>query len=173
MSQVWQTVRQKKQCWMTVDVSAYSEEICEQINFVVPNVFIGSSKGAKNKDLLKLINITFILNCAHEHQNYYNKSFKYYNLPLHDSHLNRSILKSFDKGADFIHRCVNKNRRVFIHCHKGISRSTAILCAYLIKYQRRTPDASLTLIKSAREKVKPNTFFQYYLEKYYNQLYVK
>jgi hypothetical protein len=52
----------------------------------------------------------------------------------------------------------------------GISRSAAIVCAYLIATMRMTPDEALDAVKEKRWIVMPNVGFLRQLEKYFIQL---
>ena len=39
----------------------------------------------------------------------------------------------FEETFQFIEEMRQKNKNVLVHCHAGISRSVAIVCAYLMK----------------------------------------
>ena len=43
------------------------------------------------------------------------------------------IRQHFDQTNEFLHVCRNKNERVLVHCQAGISRSSSIVLAYLVK----------------------------------------
>jgi hypothetical protein len=43
------------------------------------------------------------------------------------------IRQHFDQTNEFLHACRNKNERVLVHCQVGISRSSSIVLAYLLK----------------------------------------
>jgi atypical dual specificity phosphatase len=52
----------------------------------------------------------------------------------------------------------------------GISRSAAIVCAYLIATMRMTPDEALAAVKEKRKVVRPNDGFLRQLEEYSERL---
>jgi hypothetical protein len=52
-----------------------------------------------------------------------------------------------------------KPGRILVHCYQGISRSTTICCAYMIRYGNLKRDQALELIRSVRPKINPNSGF--------------
>ena len=63
------------------------------------------------------------------------------------------------RGADFIHAAVLDNHSVLVHCLMGMSRSTTVLAAYLIKHQRMPLVEALHLIRKNRSLAYPNLGF--------------
>ena len=49
--------------------------------------------------------------------------------------------------------------RVLVHCTMGVSRSSTIVCAYLMKARTISVQAALDLVKEKRQGVRPNTGF--------------
>ncbi|CAA7266111.1 unnamed protein product [Cyclocybe aegerita] len=50
-------------------------------------------------------------------------------------------------------------RSVLVHCQQGVSRSAAIVIAYLIAHQAMSYDTALTLVRRKRACVRPNLGF--------------
>ncbi|CAA7266110.1 unnamed protein product [Cyclocybe aegerita] len=50
-------------------------------------------------------------------------------------------------------------RGVLVHCQQGVSRSAAIVIAYLIAHQAMSYDTALTLVRRKRACVRPNSGF--------------
>lgn len=44
-----------------------------------------------------------------------------------------NIIEYFNQTNNFLHSCQKKNEKVLVHCHMGVSRSSTIVLAYLIK----------------------------------------
>jgi protein-tyrosine phosphatase len=47
--------------------------------------------------------------------------------------LQADIKKYFDETNQFLYNCKEKNEKVLVHCQMGISRSSSIVLAYLMK----------------------------------------
>ena len=80
------------------------------------------------------------------------------------------IKKYFGSSYEFIDEAIKNNGNVLVHCHAGISRSSSILIAYIMKSQKMSLEKVLELMKSKREKVNPNTGFMKQLKDYEKEL---
>lgn len=69
------------------------------------------------------------------------------------------IYKYFNKVADIINKYRNQGKRVFIHCHAGISRSASLLTSYYMKHRNMSIEESIGYIQSRRPFVRPNDGF--------------
>ena len=78
----------------------------------------------------------------------------------------QDIKQYFDETGKFINDAINKKEGVLVHCHAGISRSSSVILAYLIKYLKMNLDKALTFMKSKRDKINPNSGFIKQLELY-------
>ena len=78
----------------------------------------------------------------------------------------------FDTAIQFIEECINRDGKILIHCYHGVSRSAAILAAYLLKLcldnkhaepydmvDFGTVEDAITFIRSRRPIVCPNEGF--------------
>jgi predicted protein tyrosine phosphatase len=71
------------------------------------------------------------------------------------------IASHFDSAAQFIHDEIQAGGRVLVHCAAGISRSTTLILAYLMRYHDHDLRTAFNLVKSKRRVVRPNNgFFQ-------------
>ena len=77
------------------------------------------------------------------------------------------INKVFNDTNRIIEDKLRENKNILIHCICGVSRSTTILCAYLIKKNNITPDEALKIIRTNRPIANPNPGFMKQLENYY------
>ena len=64
------------------------------------------------------------------------------------------------------------NERVLIHCAAGISRSSTITLAYLIKYENMKLDDAYSLLRSKRKMAYPNSGFWSILQTWETKHYV-
>jgi len=69
-------------------------------------------------------------------------------------------LKPHLEGAcNYIDRALRSGRNVLVHCQQGVSRSAAIVIAYLIRNHGMSFDTAHALVKRKRACVKPNPGF--------------
>jgi protein-tyrosine phosphatase len=127
---------------------------------VIPHLFIGSAKVAKNKTQLDYLQINTIINCSIEVDNFFenDKKYKYINLFWKDN-FRQNILVQLDPLCEKIYKEVSRGRNVFVHCYAGISRSASIIIAYLIKYNQMTYYSAYKHLHSIRSIINPNSGF--------------
>ena len=135
---------------------------------IVPNLFLGDSLCANDYEQLKTLGITHIINCAIEHPNYFPKQFTYLHIQVRDNP-SEEISKYFKSTNEFIRSALYHNGKVFIHCHAGVSRSSTICIAYLLKqHQQQDLKRILEHVRTIRKVVNPNEGFLRQLEQYKN-----
>ncbi|CAF1649443.1 unnamed protein product [Rotaria magnacalcarata] len=81
-----------------------------------------------------------------------------------------NIRQYFDQANEFLHSCKNKNERVLIHCQLGISRSSSIVLAYLLKYHYDTVHEAYAHLVAQRRAAVSNYDFFLQLIRYENDL---
>ena len=124
---------------------------------VIPGVFISNYIPASRKDLLHTKKVTHVCCCIGVEPRFPD-DFSYLTLNLEDSE-RQDIAKYFGDAIEFIDGAVKGGGRVLIHCGAGISRSGAITVAYLMHSQRMPLDVALGVAQSARAMVSPNPGF--------------
>jgi len=71
------------------------------------------------------------------------------------------ISAHFEEAGQFIEDEIQNGGRVLVHCAAGISRSSSLVLAYLMKYRHYDLRKAFNLVKSSRRVVRPNNgFFQ-------------
>ena len=68
-------------------------------------------------------------------------------------HSNDMGVPEFDDlifSVDFIHRRLENNKPVMVHCLAGLGRTGTILACYLIKYEKISADDAITKIRKER-----------------------
>jgi protein-tyrosine phosphatase len=125
---------------------------------ILSNIYLGGYDKAVDKAWLKRNKITHILNCTREHPNYFPKDFLYMKLNLRDS-IDQSIYEALEPSYGFIKRGTERGKRVYIHCHAGVSRSSSMLIYYLMKSRKTNYVDALTLVRDKRNIVRPNMSF--------------
>ncbi|XP_036403185.1 dual specificity protein phosphatase 13-like [Megalops cyprinoides] len=128
---------------------------CNHVDEVWPNLFLGDMFMSHDRYGLWKLGITHVLNAAHGKtcckgsDDFYGTTVDYYGVPAND-------LPTFDlspyffPAAEYIHKVLSSpGARIFVHCAVGVSRSAALVLAYLMIYHH------LSLVDAIR-KVKEN-----------------
>lgn len=129
---------------------------------IVPHVFLGSQDCVMDKEYLYRLGIKKILCVAPMIEPLFPEEFEYITIPLLD-------LPTYNLGENIhaciecIHTAVSTNENVLCHCNAGISRSPAVIIAYLIKYMDMTFSDAYNQVLKKRPKAHPNGGFQRYL----------
>ena len=127
---------------------------------IIPNLFLGNYHLANDLELLKKLGITHILNCSIEHPNYFPNDFVYLHLHIHDDP-SFKISQHFQQTRKFI----DSAKKIYVHCHAGISRSSTIVIYYLMKKFNSDLETILSYVQNIREVVQPNEGFLLELER--------
>ena len=126
---------------------------------------------AKNEHLIDALNIRAIINvCATSFPNAFehDPSFSYFNIFENDVP-STNLRQYFDATFKFIEKHV-KDCGVLIHCAAGISRSTTILIAYLMKKQDLSFNDALKFAQTMHPNTDPNFGFLIQLQQYHDEL---
>ena len=149
----------------TMNIVKNDKSLCE----IIPHLYISSFAGASNLEELKSKNITHIVCCGLGLKAFFPDQFKYHKINLIDKET-ENIRKYFDETNKFINDAMLNNGNILVHCYAGISRSTSIIIAYLMKHQKMNFNKALELIKEKRGKIQPNSGFILQLKAYEKEL---
>ncbi|KAK4317029.1 hypothetical protein Pmani_011841 [Petrolisthes manimaculis] len=131
-----------------------------------PGLYIGDISAAKNKDSLKNVGITHVLNTAQgkkftmvdtEADYYKDVGIQYLGLKLLDI-ATANIAQYFEDGARFIEDALSAGGKVLVHCFMGISRSATISCAFLMLHRNMNAIEAITSLRKNRA-IYPNDGF--------------
>ena len=129
-------------------------------------LYLGTFTNACDIEELRRMNIKYILNCAIEcKNNTLPKDIKELHLKIRDN-VNFDIIPFFKQSNEFINQVRSVGGKILIHCKLGISRSAAIVIAYLIKYYGFNFNSALKFIKKQRDRINPNAGFIELLKQY-------
>lgn len=163
-------------CVMSVcgNVMSYAQPIINaymdpkfDIDEVSFGLYIGDFPSACNTEKLKQEGITHIVTAIAGVGEMYPDLFKYYIIDICDRKYSH-IQTYFDESSDFIDNAITNGGKVLVHCQKGISRSSTIVAAYLIKKKGQTTDEAIETIKKGRNCIQPNVGFKEQLQNYQN-----
>ena len=124
---------------------------------ILPYLWLGAAAG-RTDDMLKDKGITFVVNATNGCPMSKKCCVKQVKLKCEDSP-NYNLKKHFDEISDLIQKEKEKGGKVFVHCMGGISRSSSLVLAYLIRYEKMTLLDAHSLVKSKRSFIRPNAGF--------------
>ncbi|KAM9364960.1 dual specificity protein phosphatase 13A [Pholidichthys leucotaenia] len=128
---------------------------CRHVDEVWPKLFLGDMFMSHDKFGLYQMGITHVLNASHGKlcckgsDDFYGTTVKYYGVPAND-------LPTFDlspffyPAAEFIHQALTSGGKVFVHCAVGVSRSAALVLAYLMIYHQFSLLSSIYCVQQKR-----------------------
>ncbi|KAG6895566.1 hypothetical protein C0992_000597 [Termitomyces sp. T32_za158] len=74
-------------------------------------------------------------------------------------HATADLKPHLEAACNYIDRALRNGRNVLVHCQQGISRSPAVVIAYLIRNHGMSYDTAFTFLKRKRACVQPNPGF--------------
>lgn len=149
-----------------------------------PRLFLGTMADAAYWPLLKALAVSHILNCAVEAQKskspYEPHGIRYLLLPLHDTPETAQILckgkfRALKEATKFIHaslKAKSQKGAIFVHCVQGLSRSAAVVCAYLMEYEGLSMDAAMGEVRSRHKGSLTSPHWQAMLHKFQDEVQV-
>lgn len=124
----------------------------EHYNEIIPGLFLGDMKAAKDEKFFKKHNIKAVLNCTVDVPNFFRSKndIEYMRIPVEDS-LNEKDLKKmyryYHAALEFIHKNLDiEKKNVFIHCWQGIQRSASVVAIYLMWSRKMDSDDAYDFI---------------------------
>jgi hypothetical protein len=129
-------------------------------------IFVGGARVARDKHVLLQSGITHVLNCAGVScEDYFPSDFTYRTLMLRDTG-REDITPYLNCALDFMLGAIQSGGKVFVHCVKGISRSPAVIIAYLMWHENMTFENAHARMKLARPISDPNAGFIFQLREW-------
>jgi protein-tyrosine phosphatase len=132
---------------------------------------VGTGHQATNWKVVRDLQINYIINISIEHPCVFSDKVKYLHLELEDKE-DVYLKDRFDEAIQFMEMALrNPSSRVLVHCHLGISRSTTLVLAYLMKTFNATVYEAFRFLKHRRPIVCPNIGFLQQLIDYESELF--
>ncbi|XP_018616639.2 dual specificity protein phosphatase 13-like [Scleropages formosus] len=143
---------------------------CNHVDEVWPNLFLGDMCAAHDRHGLWKMGITHVLNAAHGKMyckgshDFYGTTVQYRGVPAND-------LPTFDmspyfySAADYIREALDApGAKMFVHCAVGVSRSAALVLAFLMIHHHFSLMDAIKKVKESRW-IFPNRGFLKQLQK--------
>jgi protein-tyrosine phosphatase len=151
-------------------------EVEDDISEISHSLYLGNYKCSLDRNELLQYGITHIVQAVEVDKNPHSDTFEYYNVLVRDV-IEEDLTEYFETVSDWIHEIVTRDdhsiNKVFVHCGAGISRSAALVIAYLMKYEPRFKysfRSAYDYCKTKRIQVKPNKGFKQQLQSYETKL---
>jgi len=129
---------------------------CPFASKIRAGLYVGSKESSYNQQRLKLIGVTHILIISSYFQPPFPMDFNYLVVRGYDTY-DQDLISHFDECYEFIEKGIGTG--VLVHCEAGISRSSTITVAYLMKKNKIDCTKALSIIRKARPIVFPNEGF--------------
>jgi predicted protein tyrosine phosphatase len=139
-----------------------------QVNELTPGLYLTSVYGATREAVQKK-GITLFVNAAQELPKQEFPGVESIKLMLDDVPY-ATIYVHFDRIADKIHEHISRGGRALVHCMLGVSRSTSLCLAYMMKYKGMSLKSAFDYVSARRPCVRPNPGFWRQLVEYEKRL---
>jgi protein-tyrosine phosphatase len=145
-----------------------SNHVIKSVSEITPQIYLTSVYGA-TKENIERKGVTLLVNSAQELPKQELPGVESVKLFLDDTP-HASINVYFDHIADKMHDHVTRGGRVMIHCLLGVSRSTSLLLAYLMKHKNMSLNSAYDHVSARRSVVRPNPGFWRQLQEFEKKL---
>ncbi|KAI8893935.1 protein-tyrosine phosphatase-like protein [Globomyces pollinis-pini] len=137
----------------------------DQPSPIIDDFLYLSSCFACNQQHLDRYDIKNVIRMGWGFQNDCDETIKFYDYAIGDSP-NAPIHQLLDAVTDIIETCRLNGERVLVHCHAGVSRSSTIVLAYLIRYKQMSLYDAWNQSYKIRPIIRPNRGFAMALKEY-------
>ncbi|GLE05731.1 hypothetical protein PINS_up014779 [Pythium insidiosum] len=133
--------------------------LCRDASLILDHVLLGSDANAADRQQLLTSGVTHVCNCAAQTENHFEGEFVYLHVHLRDA-LDESLRPFVQPVTKFLQRVERLRGRVLVHCISGVSRSAALVVAYLMLDKRMRLLDAYQLVRRRRALVQPNEAFR-------------
>ncbi|CAL8366669.1 unnamed protein product [Gadus morhua 'NCC'] len=137
------------------DILHSAPRSCRHGDEVWPNLYLGDMYMSHDKFGLWQLGVTHVLNAAHGKMcckgsaDFYGTTVKYHGVPASDLPT-FDLSPFFHTSALFIHEGLTSGGKVFVNCAVGVSRSAAVVLAYLMIHRHLSLVSSIRLVQQKR-----------------------
>jgi hypothetical protein len=134
-----------------------------------PNIFESTKEALESMREANII--TGIVNCTTHVPCYFRGlgKIKYCVIPVYDED-GADLLQYFMNATTFMRSVLCQGSSILVHCEVGVSRSSSVVMAYLIRFHGMSRDDAYLAVKKRRPKVNPNQGFWKQLQTFEAQL---
>lgn len=142
------------------------------VSEILPYLFIGNFRDVQDKTLLSHLGVTHIMSVTDSIPSSLVNSteFRCLHLPAVDNH-SQDLRPAFESGIQFITEVKRSNGIVLVHCQAGVSRSVAVVMAYIMHlWPNFNVTRALEFVQARRPVAGPNLHFLGQLQRFYDDL---
>ncbi|XP_061140714.1 dual specificity protein phosphatase 19-like [Syngnathus typhle] len=136
-----------------------------QVGVVRPFLLLASQDVAHDMDILQRYQVSHVLNVAYGVANLFPHQLLYKTVQILDLP-DTEITSYLKECGSFIDQAREQDGVVLVHCNAGVSRSAAIVTAYLMQSEGLAFDEAYRQVKLARPSSRPNPGFQHQLQNF-------
>jgi predicted protein tyrosine phosphatase len=126
-------------------------------SYIEPNLAVGSETVTHDQCLLKAEGFTHILNVSSTASICYT-DITYLWKNLSDT-MEQNLSDVLPECIGFINNALHEGGKILVHCQAGISRSVAVVMAYLMWSHRLTHAKAFDMVQRCRDRASPNIGF--------------
>lgn len=135
-------------------------------------IYLGRGDQATNGKIVSDLKLTHVINIGSEHPSPFTDHIQYLNIKLDDSPAS-DLKLYFLKAFQFIRDALSTGGRILIHCNLGVSRSSTIVIAYLMKSKQWSLKIAYDFVRDRRTCIRPNRGFLHQLADWEQTLFGK
>ncbi|GAA5969055.1 hypothetical protein JCM8115_000290 [Rhodotorula mucilaginosa] len=145
-------------------------EMRREAQEILPGLYVGPFQPSTKREILKNLGVTHILCIAETREAHILKpkfpgEFEYLIQDIRDAD-DQNLIRIFPQACQFIDGALENGGRVLVHCGDGISRSPAIVTAYVMIKTGLGHEDAFAFVQARRFCVAPRTEFVHQLEAY-------
>lgn len=147
-----------------MNIGIFLNSLGNPVSQIDEYVYLGNREGARDLNLLKQYGIRSIVQIqSMEVPPFFPAYFDYHRITMPDLP-SSNLLRVLPAATRFIHDSVQLQKKVFVHCDAGVSRSTSVVIAYYMATRNWTYRQGLDFVRARRSCTFPNDGFQRQLE---------
>eukprot|EP01060_Flectonema_neradi_P038870 TRINITY_DN8303_c0_g1_i1.p1 TRINITY_DN8303_c0_g1~~TRINITY_DN8303_c0_g1_i1.p1 ORF type:complete len:436 (+),score=69.34 TRINITY_DN8303_c0_g1_i1:120-1310(+) len=132
---------------------------------VSDGIYLGSLRTAQNQTVFEQLNITHVLTCGRNMKTSLPKGTCHLQLEVEDNEV-EDLSPHFNRAIAFIKSAIDQKGSVLIHCFAGVSRSSTVCIAYLMREKGMHCDDAIGFLKTCRPAINPNPSFRLQLHRF-------
>ncbi|KAF6292766.1 dual specificity phosphatase 12 [Rhinolophus ferrumequinum] len=132
---------------------------------VRPGLYLGGAAAVAEPGRLQGAGITAVLTVDSEEPNLQLEGLRRLFVPVLDKP-ETDLLSHLDRCVAFVDQARAEGRAVLVHCHAGVSRSVAVMTAFIMKTDQLTFEKAYENLQTVKPEAKMNEGFEWQLKLY-------